>query len=60
MVSVRDVRLLFGPLAAALFNLYAIADSGAFWSTVAPYYGILQRSLFAALFLWCAGVGFLQ
>lgn len=40
-------------------NLYAIADNGVFWQTVGPYYGLMQRALFACFFLWCAGVGWL-
>lgn len=46
-------------VASVALNLYAIADTGAFWDAVAPYYGLLQRSLFACFFVWCAGAGWL-
>lgn len=38
-------------------NFSALDRHGAFGSAVAPVYGLIQRSLFAAWFGWCAGLG---
>jgi hypothetical membrane protein len=37
-------------------NLSSLAR-GSFWNEIKPYYGLVQRSLFAAWFIWCAGIG---
>lgn len=29
------------------------------WMEMRPFYGLVQRVLFAAWFVWCAGAGFL-
>ena len=36
-------------------NLTTLHRQGDIWQLVRPYYGVLQRSLFAAWFAWCAG-----
>lgn len=38
-------------------NFGALDRHGTFGSAVAPVYGLVQRSLFAAWFGWCAGLG---
>ncbi len=44
---------------AILANLSTFHRSGALWAAIGPYYGLVQRSLFASWFVWCAGLGFL-
>ena len=44
---------------AVLANLTTFHRSGALWTEIRPYYGLVQRSLFAAWFVWCAGLGLL-
>ncbi len=50
------VFLVWGSIA---LNLGTLDRNGALWALEKPYYGLVQRSLFAAWFAWCAGVGFL-
>jgi hypothetical membrane protein len=38
-------------------NLSTLARHSAFWAETKPIYGLVQRSLFAAWFSWCAGIG---
>ena len=55
--------LWFGPAAAALLaivvNLSVLDRSGGLWVRIQPFYGIAQRALFAAWFMWCAGYALL-
>jgi hypothetical membrane protein len=44
---------------AIALNLATLDRSGALWAFEKPYYGLVQRALFAAWFAWCAGAGFL-
>ena len=38
-------------------NLTTLHRHGPVWESVAPIYGLIQRSLFVAWFGWCIGVG---
>jgi Protein of unknown function (DUF998) len=38
-------------------NLASLDRHGALWAELKPVYGLVQRSLFAAWFCWCAGIG---
>ncbi|MGH8180935.1 MAG: DUF998 domain-containing protein [Steroidobacteraceae bacterium] len=38
-------------------NLSVLDRSGALWAHERPIYGLVQRSLFAVFFLWCAVIG---
>jgi hypothetical membrane protein len=40
-------------------NLTSIVRQGALWADIKPVYGLVQRSLFAAWFSWCIGLGIL-
>jgi hypothetical protein len=40
-------------------NLVSLDRHSAFWAEMKPIYGLIQRSLFAAWFGWCAGIGVL-
>ncbi len=42
---------------AIALNLATLARESALWSVEAPVYGLVQRSLFAAWFIWVAGLG---
>jgi hypothetical membrane protein len=39
-------------------NMSQIVHRGALWEDIKPFYGLVQRSLFACFFIWVAGVGF--
>jgi hypothetical membrane protein len=41
------------------FNMSSMIRGGSLWMHIKPYYGLVQRSLFAAWFLWCGGIGVL-
>jgi len=45
--------------AAILINLVPLFRPPALWPHVKPMFGLVQRSLFSAWFLWCAGAGLL-
>jgi hypothetical membrane protein len=51
--------LMFVLIWAAIgLNLVSLVDpKGALWALEKPVYGLVQRSLFAAFFLWLAGAG---
>jgi hypothetical protein len=40
-------------------NMSTLDRQGSFWTHMKPLYGLVQRSLFAAWFCWCAIVGVL-
>ena len=40
-------------------NLVSLDRHSALWTEMKPIYGLIQRSLFAAFFCWCAGIGLL-
>jgi hypothetical membrane protein len=40
-------------------NLVSLDRHSALWAEMKPIYGLIQRSLFAAFFCWCAGIGLL-
>jgi Protein of unknown function (DUF998) len=40
-------------------NMTSMVRQGSLWMHIKPYYGLVQRSLFAAWFCWCAGLGVL-
>jgi hypothetical protein len=40
-------------------NLSSLDRHSALWAEMKPVYGLIQRSLFAAWFCWCAGIGLL-
>jgi hypothetical membrane protein len=44
---------------AILLNLSTFHRQGALWAAIRPVYGVVQRSLFAAWFIWCSGLGLL-
>ena len=40
-------------------NMTTLNRHGALWTHIQPFYGVVQRLLFAAWFFWCAGYGLL-
>jgi hypothetical membrane protein len=44
---------------AVALNVPGIIRSGAVWHAMRPVYGLIQRSLFAPFFIWCAGAGWM-
>jgi hypothetical protein len=40
-------------------NLVSLDRHSALWTEMKPIYGLIQRSLFAGFFCWCAGIGLL-
>jgi hypothetical membrane protein len=57
----RLVRFSWGAFALVwiciALNMTTLHRHGPVWASVAPFYGLIQRSLFLAWFGWCAGVG---
>ena len=52
--------VMYGVVLLALAaNLTTLHRQGDLWQNVRPYYGLVQRSLFAAWFAWCAGYALL-
>jgi hypothetical membrane protein len=45
--------------ASIALNLSSLDRHSALWAEMKPIYGLIQRSLFAAFFAWCAGIGVL-
>jgi hypothetical protein len=44
---------------AIALNISSLDRQGVIWTHLKPVYGIVQRSLFATWFVWCAGAGLL-
>lgn len=44
---------------AIALNLATLDRDGALWAWEKPFYGLVQRALFATWFGWCAGLGLL-
>ena len=42
-------------LLAIAVNLMALVRPAEIWSQIKPFFGIVQRSLFASWFIWCTG-----
>jgi hypothetical protein len=40
-------------------NLVVFDRTSTLWTEIRPFYGLVQRALFATWFVWCAGVRFL-
>ena len=59
--ATRLVRLswLMGALMwiSIALNLAVLDRGGSLWAHERPFYGLVQRSLFAVFFLWCAAAG---
>ena len=53
--AVMHVVVLF----AILANMTSMDRDSNLWAQIRPFYGVVQRSLFAAWFSWCAGYGIL-
>jgi len=61
LASVVRFSWLMGVLVwvAVVFNLATLDRHGALFALERPYYGLVQRALFVAWFVWCAGTGLL-
>ena len=46
-------------LLAIAINLTALVRPVEIWSQIKPYFGIVQRALFASWFIWCTGYALL-
>lgn len=52
--------ILYGVVCVAIaLNLTSLYRQGPVWAFIKPSYGLVQRALFAAWFVWCAGAGLL-
>jgi hypothetical protein len=40
-------------------NLIALIRPADIWSQIKPFFGVVQRSLFASWFIWCTGYALL-
>lgn len=54
-IAMFSLAMYFLVLLAIVVNMSVLDRSGDLWARIQPVYGIAQRSLFAAWFLWCAG-----
>ena len=53
--------IMYGLVALAdIANLSVLSPHGYLWTYERPFYGIVQRALFATWFVWCGGVGILM
>lgn len=58
--AVRFSWLMYGLVCVSLaLNLSTLDRDGALFTAIRPFYGLVQRSLFACFFLWAAGTGWL-
>ena len=57
--SLVAISWLFAALVwiSLALNLSALAREGMVWAEIRPFYGLVQRSLFAVWFAWCAVIG---
>jgi hypothetical membrane protein len=46
-------------LMAIAINLMALVRPAGIWSQIKPFFGVVQRSLFASWFIWCTGYALL-
>lgn len=54
-VAVFSIVMYVLVLLAIAINLMPLVRPADLWAQVKPYYGIVQRSLFASWFAWCVG-----
>lgn len=54
-IAAFSAAMYVAVLLAIVANVSAMDRNGDLWALVQPAYGIVQRALFAAWFLWCAG-----
>ena len=58
-VVVFSIVMYIAVLLAIAINLVPVIRPTDAWLQVKPYFGLVQRSLFASWFAWCAGYGLL-
>ena len=58
-LNVFSIVMYVAVLLAIAANLTTLNRHGDLWAHIHPFYGVVQRFLFAAWFLWCAGYGVL-
>lgn len=54
-----SAMMYFSVLLAIAINLIPLFRPATIWTPLRPYFGLVQRSLFASWFLWCAGYALL-
>ena len=54
-VKVFSIIMYVAVLLAIAINLVALVRPEGIWSQIKPFFGVVQRSLFASWFIWCAG-----
>ena len=54
-VKVFSIIMYVAVLLAIAINLVALVRPEGIWSHIKPFFGVVQRSLFASWFIWCAG-----
>lgn len=58
-LNMFSIVMYVAVLLAIAANLTILHRQGDLWAHVQPFYGVVQRLLFAAWFFWCAGYGVL-
>jgi hypothetical membrane protein len=54
-VKVFCIIMYVAVFLAIAINLAALVRPAGIWSQIKPFFGVVQRSLFASWFIWCAG-----
>jgi hypothetical protein len=54
-VKVFSIIMYVAVLLAIAINLVALVRPEEIWNQIKPFFGVVQRSLFASWFIWCAG-----
>ncbi len=58
-IKVFSIIMYVLVLLAIAVNLIALIRPAGIWSQIKPFFGIVQRSLFASWFVWCTGYALL-
>ena len=58
-LNVFSIVMYVAVLLAIAANMTTLHRHGDLWAHIRPFYGVVQRFLFAAWFFWCAGYGVL-
>jgi len=54
-IKVFSIIMYAAVLLAIAINLIALVRPAEIWGQIKPFFGVVQRSLFASWFIWCTG-----
>jgi len=58
-IKAFSIVMYVAVLLAIAINLVALVRPAEIWSQIKPFFGVVQRSLFASWFIWCTGYALL-